>query len=169
MEYRRTDTFTLAQHLFKLQRRRRFSTNHQHFLRAMAGQVAHQPFNTRVKVPPGAGVAFKFLVNLFRIKHVAGAFFGRFTRAHDAGDFNRRLVLGRERELNGMQFALRKTFHAVTGVTEQHAAGAVTVQQHRNQFLTRRFGAVAGTVRGLQQGLDILLANQLAQRIEFGI
>jgi hypothetical protein len=68
-----------------------------------------------------------------------------------------------------MQLAFREPFHAVTGVTEQHAAGAVAVHQHVDQLFTRGFRVVAIAVRGLQQRLDILLANQIAQGVEFVI
>ncbi|MNS47954.1 hypothetical protein D3C72_805060 [compost metagenome] len=167
VEHGSADTFALAQDLLQLQRGGRFGANHQHFLRAVSGQIAHQPFDTRIEVPPGAGIAFKFLINLFRIEHIARALFSTFARPHDAGDFNRGLVLCRQRQLDGVQLAFREAFHAVTGVTEQHAAGAVAVHQHGDQLLTRGFRVVAVAVGGVQQWLNILLANQLAQGVEF--
>jgi hypothetical protein len=78
-------------------------------------------------------------------------------------DFDGRLVLGRQRQTNGVQLAFRETFDAVTGVTEQHAAGAVAVHQHRDQLLARGLGVFAIAVGGLQQRLDILLADQIAR------
>ena len=150
MEYGGADTFALAQNLFQLKRGSGFRADNQHFLRAVAGQVAHQPFHARVKVPPGAGVAFEFLINLFRVEHVARPVFCTFTRAHNAGDFNRRLVLGRQWQLDGMQLAFREAFHTVTGVTEQHTAGAMAVHQHRNQLLTCALGVFAVAVCRLQ-------------------
>ena len=116
----------------------------------MAGQIAHQPFHARVKVPPGAGIAFEFLINLFRVEHIARPVFRAFTRTHNAGDFNRRLVLGRQRQLDGVQLAFWEAFHTITGVTEQHAAGAMAVHQHRNQLLTRALGVFAVAVCRLQ-------------------
>ena len=130
MEHRGTDAFALAQNLLQLQRGGCFSADHQYFLRAVAGEMAHQPFNARVKVPPGTGIAFKFLINLLRIEHVAGALFGRFAGTHNAGNLDGRLVLGRQRQTNRMQLAFRKAFDAVTGIAEQHAAGTVAVHQH---------------------------------------
>ena len=130
MEHGGADPFTLAQDLLQLQRGGRFRADNQHFLRAVAGQVAHQPFHARIKVPPGAGVTFEFLINLFRVEHVASPVFRTLTRAHNAGDFNRGLILGWQRQLDGMQFAFREAFHTVTGITEQHAAGAMAVHQH---------------------------------------
>ena len=150
MEYGGADTFALAQNLLQLKRGSGFRADNQHFLRAVAGQVAHQPFHARVKVPPGAGIAFEFLINLFRVEHVARPVFCTFTRAHNAGDFNRRLVLGRQRQLDGMQLAFREAFYTVTGVTEQHTAGAMAVHQHRNQLLTRALGVFAVAVCRLQ-------------------
>ncbi|STU74815.1 Uncharacterised protein [Klebsiella pneumoniae] len=85
------------------------------------------------------------------------------------GHFDGRLVLGRQRQTNGVQLAFRETFDAVTGITEQHAAGAVAVHQHRDQLLARGLGIFAIAVGGLQQRLDILLADQIAQGIEFAI
>ena len=130
MEHRRANTFPLAQNLLKLQRGGGFGADDQHFLGTVGGQITHQPFNARVEVPPGAGIAFKLLINLFRIEHVPGALFRCFACAHDAGDLDRRLILGGQRQTNGMQLAFREAFHPVTGVTEQHAAGAVPVHQH---------------------------------------
>ena len=169
VEHGGANAFTLAQNLLQLQRGGRFGADHQHFLGAVRGQVAHQPLHARIEVPPGAGIAFKFLVDLFRIKHVAGALFLGFARTHNAGDFNRRLILRRQRQLNRMQLAFREAFDAVTGVTEQHAAGAVAVHQHVDQLFTRGFRVVAVAVRSLQKRLDILLANQVAQGVEFVI
>ena len=135
----------------------------------MAGQVAHQPLDARVEVPPGAGIAFKFLIDLLRIEHVARALFRGFAGAHDARDLDGRLVLGRQRQTNGVQLAFREAFHAVTGVPEQHAAGAVAVHQHRDQLLARGLSVFAIAVGSLQQRLDILLADQIAKGIEFAI
>ena len=67
------------------------------------------------------------------------------------------------RQTNGVQLAFRETFDAVTGITEQHAAGAVAVHQHRYQLLARGLGIFAIAVGGLQQRLDILLADQIAR------
>ena len=169
MEHGGADTFALAQHLLQLQRGGGLGADHQHLLRTVAGQVAHQPLDARVEVPPGAGIAFKFLIDLLRIEHVARALFRGFAGAHDAGHFDGRLVLGRQRQANGVQLAFRETFDAVTGVTEQHAAGAVAVHQHRDQLLARGLGVFAIAVGGLQQRLDILLADQIAEGIEFVI
>ena len=169
MEHCCADTFALAQYLLQLQRGRRFGADHQHLLRAVAGEVAHQPLDARVKVPPGAAVAFKLLIDLLRVEHIAGALFLTFARPHDAGDFNRRLVLGRQRQFHRVQFAFREAFDPITGVTEQYAAGAVAIHQHGDQLLARIGSAVAIAVRGLQQRLDILLAHQLAQHIEIVI
>ena len=135
----------------------------------MAGQVAHQPLNAWVEVPPGAGIPFKFLINLFRIEHVTRSVFGVFAGTHDAGHFNGSLILRRQRQLNGVQFAFREAFYAVTGVTEQHAAGAVAVHQHGNQLLTCVLRTVAVAVCRLQQRFNILLANQFAQHVELFI
>ena len=167
MEYRGADTFALAQYLLQLQRGSGLGANHQHFLRTVAGQVTHQPFDARIEVPPGAGIAFKLLIDLLRIKHIARALFRGFARAHNTGDLDSRLVLGRQRQANSVQLAFRETFHAVTGVTEQHAAGAVAVHQHRNQLLARGLSIFTIAVSGLQQRLDILLADQIAKGIEF--
>ncbi len=150
MEHGGADTFALAQNLLQLKRSGGFRTDDQNFLRAVAGQVAHQPFHARVKVPPGAGVAFEFLINLLRVEHVARAVFRALTRAHNTGDFNGRLVLGWQRQFDGMQLAFREAFHTVTGISEQHAAGAVAVHQHRNQLLTRALGVFAVAVCRLQ-------------------
>ena len=169
VEHGGANAFALAQDLFQLQRGGRLGADHQHLLGAVRGQVAHQPLYARIEVPPGAGIAFKFLVDLFRVEHVAGALFLRFARAHDAGNFNCRLILRRQRQLNGMQFAFREPFHTVTGVTEQDATGAVAIHQHVDQLFTRGFRVVAVAVSGLQQRLDILLANQIAQGVEFVI
>ena len=169
MEHRGADAFALAQHLFQLQGGGGLSADYQHLLRAMAGQVTHQPLDARVEVPPGTGITFKFLIDLLRIEHVARALFRGFARAHNAGHFDGRLVLGRQRQTNGVQLAFRETFDAVTGITEQHAAGAVAVHQHRDQLLARGLGIFAIAVGGLQQRLDILLADQIAQGIEFAI
>ena len=166
MEYGCADAFAFAQNLLQLQRSGGFGANHQDFLRTVCGQVAHQPLNARIEVPPGTGIAFKFLINLLRIQHVASAFFGTFTSTHNAGDFNRRLILCRQRQLDGVQFAFREAFHPVTGVTEQNAAGAVAVHQHGDQLLARGFCAFAIAVGGLQQRFNILLANQFAQHIQ---
>ncbi len=84
MEHCRADTFPLAQNLLKLERSGRFGADHQHLLRAVGGQIAHQPLNAGIEVPPGATVAFKFLINLFRVKHVPGTLFCCFARTHDA-------------------------------------------------------------------------------------
>ena len=166
MEHGGTNAFTLTQNLLKLQCCRRFGTNHQHLLRAVACQVTHQPFNTRVEVPPRAAITFKFLINLLRIEHVACTFFHGFTCGHDAGHFNRGLILQRQWQTNGMQFAFRETFHAITGVTEQHTAGTMAVHQHGDQLLACRSATFTVAVCGLQQRLDILLANQFTQHIE---
>ena len=150
VEHRGANAFALAQDLLQLQRGGRFGADDQHFLRAVAGEMAHQPFNARIEVPPGAGIAFKFLINLLRIEHVAGALFGGFAGAHNTGNLNGRLVLGRQRQTNRMQLAFRETFDAVTGVAEQHAAGAVAVHQHRHQLLTSGLSIIAIAVGGLQ-------------------
>ena len=68
-----------------------------------------------------------------------------------------------------MQFAFRETFHPVTGVTEQDAAGAVAIHQHIDQFFTRGIRVVTVAVGRLQQRLNILLANQIAQGVELVI
>ncbi|MND14629.1 hypothetical protein D3C80_48190 [compost metagenome] len=169
MEDRGANTFTLAQHLLQLQRGGGFRADHQHLLRTVAGQVAHQPLDARVEVPPGSAIAFKLLIDLLRIEHIASALFGGFTRAHNAGDLDGRLVLHRQRQANGVQLAFREAFDAVTGVTEQNAAGAVAVHEHGDQLLTRGLGSVAIAVGGLQQRLDILLADQLAEHVQIGI
>ena len=130
MEDRGADPFALAQNLLQLKGGGRFCTDHQHFLRTVAGEIAHQPLDARVEVPPCTGIAFKFLINLFRVEHIARALFCGFTRTHNAGDFNRRLILGGQRQTNGVQLAFREAFNAVTGITEQHAAGAVAIHQH---------------------------------------
>ena len=135
----------------------------------MAGQVAHQPLNARIEVPPGGVITFKFLINTLRVEHIASAIFRTFACAHNAGDFNSRLILRRQRQLNGVQLAFREAFHTVTGVTEQHAAGAVAIHQHRNQLLTGALGIFAVAVCCLQQRLDILLADHLAEHVQFVI
>lgn len=73
MEHRGADAFALAQHLLQLQGGGGLSADYQHLLRAMAGQVTHQPLDARVEVPPGTGITFKFLIDLLRIEHVARA------------------------------------------------------------------------------------------------
>ena len=166
MEHGGANTFALAQHLFKLQGGGCLGADHQHLPGTVRGQITHQPLHARIEVPPGAGVAFKFLINLLRVEHVARAIFRRFTGAHNAGDFNRRLVLGRQRQFDGVQLAFREAFHAVTGVTEQHAAGAVTVHQHVDQLFTRGSRIIAVAVRGLKQRLNILLADQIAESVK---
>ncbi len=65
-----------------------------------------------------------------------------------------------------MQLAFREAFHPVTGVTEQDAAGAVAIHQHGDQLLTRGFSTLTIAVGSLQQRLDILFANQLAQSVQ---
>lgn len=75
VEYRGANTFTFAQYLLQLQRSGSFGADHQHFLRAMAGQVAHQPLNARIEVPPGGVITFKFLINTLRVEHIASAIF----------------------------------------------------------------------------------------------
>jgi hypothetical protein len=54
VEHGGADTFALAQNLLQLQGGGRFSTDHQHFLGAVGGQVAHQPLYARIEVPPCA-------------------------------------------------------------------------------------------------------------------
>ncbi|CGZ39906.1 Uncharacterised protein [Salmonella enterica subsp. enterica serovar Typhi] len=115
----------------------------------MAGQIAHQPLNAWVEVPPGAGIAFELLINLFRIEHIAGAIFRAFTRAHNAGDLNGGLILGRQRQFYRMQFTFREPLDAVTGVAEQNAAGTVAIHQHRHQLITGGLRVVAIAISGL--------------------
>ena len=165
MEYRRADAFALAQHLLQLQRGGRLGADHQHFLFAVAGQVAKQPLDARIKVPPGAAVAFELLINLLGIEQVARALFRAFTRAHNAGDLNGGLILRRQRQADLMQFAFREALHAVTRVAEQHAAGAVAIHQHGDQLFARVEFTVAFAVSDLQQRLDILLAHQIVDDV----
>ncbi len=108
----------------------------------MAGQVAHQPFYARVEVPPGDIITFKFLINTLRVEHIAGAIFRTFACAHNAGDFNSRLILRRQRQLNGVQLAFRKPFTPLR-VLRNSTRRAVAIHQHRNQFLT---GALASSL-----------------------
>ena len=169
MEHRRANTFAFAQDLLQLQRGGRFGADDQHFLRTVAGEMAHQPLNARVEVPPGAGIAFKLLINLLRIEHIAGALFGGFTGAHNPGNLDSRLVLGRQRQANRVQLAFREAFHAVTRVAEQYATGAVTVHQHGDQLLARGLGIIAVAVGRLQERFDILFADQIAQRVQLGV
>ncbi len=64
-----------------------------------------------------------------------------------------------------MQFAFREAFNPITGVTEQHAAGAVAIHQHGDQFLTRFQLSFAVAVGNLQQRLDVLLADQIVDPV----
>ena len=56
---------------------------------------------------------------------------------------------------------IREAFHTVTGVTEQHAAGAVAVHQHGNQLFSCSLVALIG---GGQQGIGIGIADAFTQQ-----
>lgn len=166
VEHRGADRFTLAQHLLQLQRGVGLGADHQHFFVAVGQQVVQQPLDARVEVPPGGVFAFEFLVDLLRIQHVARARFDGLLGAHDAGDFDRGLILGRQRQLDLVQVAVWEALHAVAGVAEQHAAGAVAIHQHGHQLLARLLGVVAFAVGRFEQRFDVLLVDQLAQQVQ---
>ena len=165
MENRSVDAFALAQNLLQLQSGCGLGTNYQHFFIAVCQQEAEQPFNTRVEVPPGGVFAFKFLINLLRIEHLTGFDFRGFFAAHDPGDFNRGLILCRQRHFNRFQFAAREAFHTIAGVAEQQAAGAVSVHQHADKLATGIFAVFTVGIGGFQQRLNILFGDQVMNGI----
>ncbi len=96
---------------------------------------------------------------MFRIEAYRGRDLPRFTRAHNAGDLNGGLILGRRRRFYRMQFTFQEPLDAVTGVAEQeNAAGAVAIHQHRHQLITGGLRIVTIAISGLQQRFNILFA-----------
>ncbi|MNF69373.1 hypothetical protein D3C84_512530 [compost metagenome] len=138
VEHRGRDAGAHAQGVFQVHGGFGVGADHQHFGALEHLQLIDQPFDARVEFPP--------------------AFFFAGVRLGLEADFRVQLgviaqwqfeVFVRARQRVRVQLALRETLHGGAGVTEQHAAGAVAVQQLAHQA---RAGFGVAIVDGGQQG-----------------
>ena len=123
VEHRGGDARTQAQGVFQVEGRLGVGTDDQDLELLEHLQGIDQPLDARVEAPPAVVVVavFPLLLEIhFRIQ--VRVFAGR-----------QFLVLARHRQRIGVQFALGEALHGGTGVAEQHAAGAVAVEQFADQ------------------------------------
>ncbi|MNF60298.1 hypothetical protein D3C84_419120 [compost metagenome] len=154
VEHRGRDAGTHAQGVFQVHGGFGVGADHQHFGALEHLQGVDQPFDARVEFPPAlffAGVRLGLEADLrVQLGVFAQRQFEVFVRAWQ-----------RVR----VQFALRETLHGGAGITEQHAAGAVTIEQFTHEA---RAGFGVAIVDSGQQGFAFVAEETLNGFVRFG-
>ncbi|MDT4791933.1 hypothetical protein FQZ97_243870 [compost metagenome] len=149
VEHRGRDAGAQAQGVFQVEGGFRVGADHQHLVLLEHLQGVDQPLDARVEAPP-AGVLVAFLDLLleahFRIQ--VGVLADR--QLH---------VFHRVRQRIAVQLALGEALHGGAGVAEQHAAGAVAVEQFADQaragvFIAAFHGGQQFVAGGAEEAMD---------------